>query len=93
MRELKIEATVCRYAKTLGWETYKWVSPNNRGVPDRIFIRQGQVVFIEFKAPGKAPTVLQQKIIARLVNAGVDVHVIDDIKRGKILIDKLTGVK
>jgi len=29
----------------------KWVSPGNRGVPDRILLMPNYVAFIEFKAP------------------------------------------
>ena len=50
IRERDIEKKACDLAKAAGWLVFKFVSPSQRGVPDRIFIRQGRIVFIEFKA-------------------------------------------
>lgn len=61
--------------------TFKFTSPNNRGVPDRIFIRDGQIFFIEFKAPGKIPTMLQKHIIGLMKLYGADVFVVDEIEQ------------
>lgn len=80
LRESNIERFVCRVAKEAGWLTYKFVSPSNSGVPDRIFIKSGRVVFIEFKAPGKKPTKLQEKIISRIRDAGVEVYICDNVE-------------
>ena len=54
MRESKIEKEVSRYAKDKGWLTYKFKSPGQRGVPDKIFMRNGIMFLIEFKATGKS---------------------------------------
>ena len=62
MRESEIEKKVSNYAKTQGWLSYKFVSPSNRGVPDRIYLKAGKCIFIEFKAPKKKPTKLQDKM-------------------------------
>ena len=86
MRESVIEQRVCSYARDRGWLTYKWVSPANRGVPDRILFRDGRVLLIEFKAPGKRPTKLQSYIHQRLEKEGFKVHVIDSIEEGKRLV-------
>ncbi len=59
MTEKKLEKRCSDIAKANGWYTRKWSSPSSRGVPDRIFIKEGHVVFIEFKAPGNEPTKLQ----------------------------------
>ena len=86
MREAVIEQRVCCYARSRGWLTYKWTSPANRGVPDRIFFRRGRVLLIEFKAPGKRPTKLQAHIHQTLRREGFEVHVIDSIEDGKQLV-------
>ena len=57
--EKKLEKRCTDVAKANGWLSRKFSSPANRGVPDRIFIKDGDVVFIEFKAPGNEPTKLQ----------------------------------
>lgn len=80
IRERDIEAKVVKWAKGNGWLTYKFVSPSQRGVPDRIFIKDGHVVFIEFKAPGKKPTPLQAHTIKKLREAECEVHVCDDVE-------------
>lgn len=82
-RESAIEKAVCEAARRAGWLTYKFVSPTQRGVPDRLFIRDGDFVFIEFKAPGKRPSKLQDMQIAKLRKAGCEVHVVDNVENGK----------
>ena len=86
MLESTIERAVCRYARDRGWLAFKWVSPGHRGVPDRIFFRNGEVLLVEFKAPGRRPTRLQALIHQRLHNQGFPVHVIDSIDDGKALL-------
>ena len=87
MRESTIEKSVCKYAKERGWLTYKFVSPGNKAVPDRMFMRNSMIFFIEFKAPGKKPTKLQEKVIADITSEGFAVYVIDNIKHGKFVIN------
>tara|TARA_R110002012_G_scaffold26122_3_gene85469 strand:- start:5573 stop:5836 length:264 start_codon:yes stop_codon:yes gene_type:complete len=86
MRESHIEHKVTELAKARGWLSFKWVSPSQRGVPDRIYFKQGELVIIEFKAPDKKPTPYQLAIHRRLKNAGFHVHVVDSIKSGSELL-------
>ncbi len=88
MRESEIEKKVSNYAKTKGWLSYKFVSPANRGVPDRIYLKEGKCIFIEFKAPKKKPTKLQDKVIERIRNEDIPVYVIDDVDEGKKIFIK-----
>jgi len=90
MRESEIETKVCNHAKYLGWLCYKWVSPGNRSVPDRIFFRNGKTIIIEFKAKGKRPTKLQQKTISKLQDQYIPTYVIDDVGEGIVLFNNLT---
>lgn len=88
MLEKDIEDRVCRYARKLGAIAYKFTSPQRRSVPDRIFLFPGGVVlFVEFKQAGKKPTSKQQREITRLRNLGFRVEIIDDVDKGKLLID------
>lgn len=87
VRESEIEKKVCQYARSKDWLTYKFVSPSNRGVPDRIFIRSGNILFIEFKSPGKHPTKLQNKVIDRIRSQDFNVYVIDSLKDGYKIVD------
>ena len=90
MLEKEVEKKVCDYAKSQGWLTYKFVSPSNRGVPDRIFMRQHKMLFIEFKANGKKPTGLQMSVALDIAETGFQVYVVDDVERGKGIIDAYT---
>jgi len=85
MRESTIENNVTRFAMSKGWLAYKFVSPGRAGVPDRIYLRNGHTVFIEFKAPGKKPSKLQQMQIKKIQHQGFEVHVIDNIAEGRQL--------
>ncbi len=85
MREATIEKKVCDYAKSLEWIAEK-VTPQANGYPDRIFLKEGRVFFIEFKAKGKTPTKLQNHRIEALRLSGFDVHVVDDVAEGMGII-------
>lgn len=53
MREKDIEQYLVKQVKNNGGKAYKWVSPGNDGVPDRIVIFPRTIIFVELKAPGK----------------------------------------
>lgn len=59
IRESKVEKEAVNYAKAMGWWVSKFTSPGKRGVPDRVFIKAGIVVFMEFKRPGEKLTAQQ----------------------------------
>ena len=75
MLEKDIEAKVRAKALEAGWLCYKFTSPSRRSVPDRLFIRDGRFVFIEFKRPGGKLTSGQAREIERLRKAGAEVYV------------------
>ena len=50
MKERDIEVLLREGVKQLGGRAYKWVSPGNAGVPDRIVILPGGIIhFVEIK--------------------------------------------
>jgi hypothetical protein len=83
MRESTIETAVCAYAKSLGWLPMKLAGANDRGKPDRMFLKDGRVMFIEFKATGKLPTALQLRWLADLHERGFTAGWCNDIEKGK----------
>lgn len=85
-REIEIERPACDFAETRGWWESKFVSTNKRGVPDRIFIRRGRVVFIEFKRPGEDATPQQQKRHREMRAHGAEVHVVDSLSEAKLIL-------
>lgn len=86
MLEKQLEKKCCDWAEKQGWWQRKFVSPSQRGVPDRLFLRNGHVVFVEFKRQGEKPTVLQEKTIATMTKHGAAVHVIDNFDSFKNLM-------
>lgn len=79
MREREIEKQFREAVKQAGGTAYKFVSPGNDGVPDRLVVMPGnRIGFVEVKAPGKRPTPLQQARIRRLRELGCCVLILDD---------------
>ena len=61
MKERDIEVLLREGVKQLGGKAYKWVSPGNAGVPDRIVILPGgKVIFVELKQENGRLTRLQK---------------------------------
>ena len=87
MLEKELERYFVRRCKELGLLTYKFVSPANRGVPDRLVIYGGQVTFFELKRAGKSLTTLQQHTKKLFEEHGAKVFVVDS----KETIDDLLG--
>lgn len=93
MRESTIEAYLRDEIKKIGGKAYKFVSPGNDGVPDRLVcLPGGQVIFVELKAPGKTPTALQERQQEKLRSLGFDVRVIDSKAAVEWLIRKCKGL-
>ena len=81
MREKDIEKILVEQVRKLGGRAYKWVSPGNDGVPDRIVIFPGrQPVFVELKTETGVLTSLQQSQIDRLRSLGQPVVVVKGIR-------------
>jgi hypothetical protein len=83
MLEKQLESKITKKAKELGFLTYKFVSPSNRGVPDRIFISMhGEIFFIEFKSKKGKLTELQEHHIYKLRTHKASVYVVNDLEFG-----------
>lgn len=77
MNEKMIEARLRDGVKAFGGVAYKWVSPGNAGVPDRMVVLPGGVVhFIELKREDGKPTRMQKMQLARLRALGADCAVV-----------------
>ena len=77
MKESELERILVEEVRKVGGMAYKWISPGNDGVPDRIVVLPPDVIcFVELKADkGRLST--QQKIqISRLRGLGADVRVV-----------------
>ena len=95
MLEKDIERKLESEVKKLGGRAYKWVSPGNDGVPDRIVILPGMhPVFVELKTENGKLSALQRTQIRRLLDMGQDVRVLKGIREvEQFLEDCDTGLK
>ena len=88
-RESSIEKSVKQYARNKGCYVRKFKSPNQRGVPDDLFLTPyGVVFFIEFKAPGKKPTALQERELKEIEKRNGNAHWVDSYVEGKKIVDQ-----
>lgn len=92
IRESAIEAHLVRRVKQAGGIAYKWVSPGNVGVPDRIVMMPGAyAAFVELKSTGQVPTAIQARQHVRLMKFGMRVLVLDSIEAVDRFVDRLPG--
>lgn len=82
MKESEIEKILVEETKNLGGVAYKWVSPGNDGVPDRIVILPGrEVAFVELKTEKGRLSELQKVQLSRLARMGQAIEVIYGIRQ------------
>lgn len=90
-KESWVENKAREYAKSLGYLCYKFTSPGNFGVPDRIFINPcGVTIYIEFKAPGKRANLTKHQYmqVRKIHEQQAPVFVVDDLDECKRILDK-----
>lgn len=79
MRESELEKRFSDMVGRAGGKAYKFVSPGNDGVPDRLVILPGgRTGFVELKRKGGKPRKLQQFRMAELERLGCLTAVVDD---------------
>ena len=66
MPESDIEDACVKWAQANRWLSFKFEVPGYCGWPDRLFLKDGVAVFVEFKAPGNEPRALQAYYLQKL---------------------------
>ena len=75
MKESELELRFVRGVSRLGGRAYKFVSPGNAGVPDRLVILPGgRIIFAELKADTGRLSKMQRYQIAQLRQLGAVVQ-------------------
>ena len=88
--EKNIEMYLRDRIKKVGGIAFKFISPGNDGVPDRLLcLPTGQVIFVELKAPGKTTRPLQDLQISRLRNLNFKVFIIDSKEKVDELLEMI----
>lgn len=88
MRERDIERKLKVEVERIGGLCLKFTSSVS-GIPDRLVLYDGKLIFVELKAPGNRPRPLQMVWIRRLRNLGFRVEIIDDGKQIRELVEEL----
>lgn len=92
MTEKEIERILVTGVRDLGGRAYKWVSPGNAGVPDRIVIFPGQApIFVELKTESGKLTRLQEVQIRRLQDLQQRVQVLRGEKEVRMFLWRASG--
>lgn len=77
MKESMIEARLVREVKKRGGLCYKFISPDNAGVPDRIVITpDGRTIYVELKTLIGRLAKIQKWQLAEIRKRGAEVRVL-----------------
>ena len=81
MLEREVEKKLVDGVRRMGGRAYKFVSPGNDGVPDRIVVLPDTApMFVELKTESGRLSRLQQVQLTRLENLGQNVRVLYGVK-------------
>ncbi len=86
LSESKIEKKAVQWARDHGWFSRKYKAPGRIGVQDRIFVKGGRVIFIEYKRIGKEPTGLQCDDAEALKKHGGEVWWVNTVRGTQLIL-------
>lgn len=93
MREKTIEQKLAAAVRAKGGIAPKFVSPGFDGMPDRlVLLPDGKSGFVEVKASGRKPRLLQNARIQLLRNLGFLVFVLDEESQIPLILSEIGGV-
>ncbi|HCR83884.1 MAG TPA: hypothetical protein DIW07_10820 [Lachnospiraceae bacterium] len=90
MLEKDIEAWLNKKIRELGGMSFKFVSPNNPGVPDRIYIFPGgKIYFVELKTEIGRMSNIQKWQRERFTKMGCRFYLVKGMDQAKKFIEEL----
>lgn len=90
MKESAIEAKLVRMVRDRGGLCYKFVSPGNPGVPDRIVITPaGRTIYVELKTEVGRLSALQRWQRGELEKRGADIRVLKGLDQVKDFVGEV----
>ncbi|WP_294856424.1 VRR-NUC domain-containing protein [uncultured Oscillibacter sp.] len=90
MKESAIEAKLVRMVRDRGGLCYKFVSPGNPGVPDRIVITpDGKTIYAELKTEAGRLAAIQKWQISEMQKRGMDVRVLKGLPDVKAFVEEV----
>lgn len=78
--ERDIEKQLRLRIAVLGGKAYKFSSPGNSGVPDRIVLIHGKCYFVELKRPGQDLSPRQRAVKRDFEKLGFEVYRLDSLE-------------
>lgn len=91
IREKTVEEYLKVKVKNMHGVAYKFISPGNNGMPDRLVcLPGGKIFFVELKALNKKTRALQDLQIKKLQNLGCRVFVVDSFEGIDKLLEEIT---
>lgn len=87
-----VEQPAKKYAERNGWLFEKVKSLSRRGWPDRLLVRRGLHVWVEFKRPGQKPTAQQAEVHEDMRKRGMIVKWFNTLESFKAWIDDQVGL-
>lgn len=90
MRESSIESKLIRMVRERGGLCFKFVSPGNPGVPDRIVITPaGRTVYVELKTEVGRLAAIQKWQHEELRKRGADVRTLKGLEQVKAFVEEV----
>lgn len=93
VRENRIETHLKKQMKSIGGQSFKWVSPGMIGVPDQICLVNGRCIFAETKCPDGYLSSQQARRITMLENLGFKVYVPKCVNDVNSMIEEIKNAK
>lgn len=92
MREKEIEQQLVKAVKKAKGICLKLMCPGLTGMPDRlVLLPKSHMAFVELKAPGKKPRLLQIKRMKQLTELGFSCYVVDSKEMIDKVVDEIGG--
>lgn len=92
MKENLIEFDGVKYARDRGWTVYKWSSPGQHGILDRLHFKKGITFAIEYKSTGQKATPKQRAEAVKLKFADIPCRCCDNVQDTRKFIDIMTDI-
>lgn len=79
------ERDFTKEAEAAGWLVHKVIFAI-RGAPDRLYLKGGRLVFIEWKAYGKEPSRQQERRAQEIRDHGGEAYWVDSIEDARVIL-------
>jgi len=86
MSEQELQSKCIKYAKLKGWYVLKIIKCNVSGFPDSVLFKDGQTIFVEYKAINGIQSELQKYQQKLLENQGFKYYLVNNLNYFKEIL-------